>query len=177
MKLENVNKKHLKIVPMDNKKYEHAEYLFNTPGATSVLSEYQLAGIQEVRMHNYDPNHEYNIDGNIISEQEIIGSDGSFYIGYYTEIAYVQLYVPYRCDDFTIVRYRSADKDAAQNEWNSDIKFIIFHDKEEKVQAQVCWAFQCLIGQVNEYEWNIYLNSFSYDDEIIDLDDDIEEIE
>lgn len=175
MKMESINKEHLEIVPMD-KTYKNAEFLFNTPGAISVLSEYQLASIQEVRMHNYNPNHEYNIDGNIISEQEIVGSDGDFYIGYYTEIAYIQLYVPYRCNDFTIVRYRSADQDAAQNEWNSDIKFIICHNREEKIHAQACWAFQCLIEQINEYEWNI-LNSFSYDDEIIDELDDIEEIE
>ena len=155
--LEDIITNHEQKVPVE-KSFENAEFLFNTPNNISVLSEYQLGGVKEVREHNYSDRHEYNINGEIINEEDIIGCNGNFYIGLYTEIAYIQLYVPYRCDDFTIIRYRSADKDARQSEWNSDIKFIVHHDAEICRNAEKNVAFRQLMELASE------LKKFGWDD-------------
>lgn len=155
--LENVKKSHKKQIP-STITLDCAEFWFNTPNNISVLSEYQLGGIKEVREHNYSNKHEYNLDGEIINEEDIIGCNGDFYLGWYTEIAYIQLYVPYRCDDFTIIRYRSADKDARQGEWNSDIKFIVHHNEKICRNAERNVAFRQLMELASE------LKKFGWDD-------------
>ena len=179
--LEDIVKNHEQKVPIDNKSFENAEFLFNTPNHISVLSEYQLSGIKEVREHNYSNKHEYNLDGEIINEEDIIGCNGDFYLGWYTEIAYVQLYVPYRCDDFTIIRYRSADIDARQGEWNSDIKFIVHHNAEICREAERNVAFRSFLSKMAEIEhkWElIHIDPIILSQEEIDaiIDSDIDEL-
>ena len=174
MLLEDVRTNHIEKVP-SKMTYKNASFWFNTPNNNAVLSEYQLQGIKEVRMHNYSNKNEYNIDGWIINEEDIIGSDGGFYIGHYSEIAYLQLRVTYRCNDFTIIRYRSADKDADIGDWNSDIKFIVFHTAEQKDKAVRNVNFRNLIELANDIEF--HRNYFRTNFDIIDEEEIIEEID
>lgn len=179
--MENINTNYIRQVPnkISLNDVENIDLMFNTKGNFSVLSEYQLSGIQEVREHNYDAHNEYNLNGEIISEEEIVGSNGDFYIGFYSEIAYLQLRVCYRNDMVTIVRYRSADKDAEMGEWNSDITFIIHHNSALCRKAEVNQGFKSLIEKANEYEYCIARGYKIYDDFIIEEEiiEDIEELE
>lgn len=179
--IKDVKKDYIRQVPssINFDDFENIDLLFNTPNNYSVLSEYQLESIKEVRMHNYSPKNEYNLDGEIISEEEIIGSNGNFYTGFYSEIAYLQLRIVYQCDDFTIIRYRSADKDSIVNEWNSDIKFIVFHNKQFREEAEVNTAFKCLMAELDEYVYKAYTNNdyFNELDDLEIIDEDLDELE
>lgn len=162
---------HVKKIPEEVTIEKNTQFWFNNKGHYSVLSEYQLGNVKEVREHNYSVFNEYNMDGEIINEQEIIG-DENFYIGFYTDIAYIQLYVPYRCDDFTIIRHRTSDKDdiPRQGKWNNDIKFIVFHSKEDRINAKVNFAFQNFLQDA------FYLESSKYQKYKV-IEEDFEDIE
>ena len=126
-----------------------------------LIDESILTRITECRKHDFDINNVYDTIFEDFSESELIATvhdennnwndnrkENNYYIGGGHHDRYIQIYIPYFCDFYTVVRYKSRINGDLRN----DINFIVFHNNIDIERAKVHNAVVKFFSQMKECE-------------------------